>query len=37
MTHTTPRRILEGTIVLLLSMAAAAWRELTTPRDWTTR
>jgi hypothetical protein len=34
MTHHTPRRILEGALILILSAATAAWRELRTPRGW---
>jgi hypothetical protein len=34
MTHTTPRRILQGALIFLLSAATAAWRELQAPRGW---
>jgi hypothetical protein len=34
MTHHTPRRILEGALIFLLSAATAAWRELRAPRGW---
>jgi hypothetical protein len=34
MNHTTPRRILEGALIFLLSAATAAWRELRAPRGW---
>jgi hypothetical protein len=33
MTRTT-RRIIEGAVILLLSAATAAWRELQAPRGW---
>jgi hypothetical protein len=34
MTRLTPRRIIEGALIFLLSAATAAWRELQAPRGW---
>jgi hypothetical protein len=34
MTHTTPRRIIEGALIFTLAAITAAWRELRTPRGW---